>query len=206
MEIVSFCGIFVVGTSCALRGRVHVIVLLRYLSTAPSNFFYSNHYLMSIPIFAAPQLPTQPSASSNLSSTAPRPRTRSLLLFSPLTYGNSATPLQVPAQDPSHTHKWTVYLRTDPNIIERVTFTLHASFHQPERILKHPPYEVTETGWGEFEIAINIRFHHEEKDVTIYHHLKLHTGADTIQGNVPGTIICEKYDELVSDISKRRDQ
>lgn len=39
-----------------------------------------------------------------------------------------------------------------------------------------PPYSVTETGWGEFEIQIKIFFVPEsgEKPLTVLHHLKLH--------------------------------
>jgi YEATS domain-containing protein 4 len=39
-----------------------------------------------------------------------------------------------------------------------------------------PPFEVTETGWGEFDIQIKIFFVPEanEKPVTFFHHLKLH--------------------------------
>ncbi len=39
----------------------------------------------------------------------------------------------------------------------QVKFTLHPSFEQPERVVTAPPFEVTETGWGEFEIAITVR-------------------------------------------------
>ncbi|KAG8763731.1 NuA4 histone H4 acetyltransferase complex and the SWR1 complex subunit, partial [Ceratobasidium sp. 428] len=39
-----------------------------------------------------------------------------------------------------------------------------------------PPFEVTETGWGEFDIPIRITFVSEsgEKAITLLHHLKLH--------------------------------
>lgn len=42
------------------------------------------------------------------------------------------------------------------------------------RIVSKPPYEVSETGWGEFEIQIRIYFNDlTEKPVTFYHLLKL---------------------------------
>lgn len=42
--------------------------------------------------------------------------------------------------------------------------------------IDHPPFSVTETGWGEFEIQIKIFFVPEagEKPLTVLHHLKLH--------------------------------
>jgi YEATS domain-containing protein 4 len=43
------------------------------------------------------------------------------------------------------------------------------------------PFEVHETGWGEFEITIKIYYVPEslEKPQTIYHHLRLHPYGDT---------------------------
>ena len=43
--------------------------------------------------------------------------------------------------------------------LAQVTFALHPSFVPPTRVLVAPPYEVTETGWGEFEIGITARTH-----------------------------------------------
>lgn len=39
----------------------------------------------------------------------------------------------------------------------QVTFTLHPSFKNPVRVKEVPPYEVTESGWGEFDIGITAR-------------------------------------------------
>ena len=41
----------------------------------------------------------------------------------------------------------------------QVTFKLHESYTTQTRVVTRPPYEVTETGWGEFEIAIKVFFH-----------------------------------------------
>lgn len=46
------------------------------------------------------------------------------------------------------------------------------------------PFEVTETGWGEFDIVITVHFHPDislpgsEKPVILYHRLKLHPLPD----------------------------
>ena len=41
----------------------------------------------------------------------------------------------------------------------QIHFKLHESYADQNRMLTAPPYEVTETGWGEFEIVIKIYFH-----------------------------------------------
>ena len=84
-----------------------------------------------------------------------------------------------------HSHRWTLYVRsvngedlthllskvrfhrlcTTENKfygyisdqIMQVVFQLHPSFDNPMREYTHPPYELTETGWGEFEIAALVR-------------------------------------------------
>jgi YEATS domain-containing protein 4 len=51
-------------------------------------------------------------------------------------------------------------------------------------MIEGPPFEVEETGWGEFEIAMKFYFAPEstEKPQTIWHGLKLHPYGDDIEG------------------------
>ena len=72
--------------------------------------------------------------------------------------------------------------------IKKVTFKLHDTYPQSTRsalidmrgltrtAIDRPPFEVTETGWGEFDIIIRIFFAPEsgEKPLQLIHHLKLH--------------------------------
>ena len=54
---------------------------------------------------------------------------------------------------------------------------LHETIPNPSRAMDLPPFSVTETGWGEFDIQIKVFFTPEcgaEKPITFYHHLKLH--------------------------------
>lgn len=37
-----------------------------------------------------------------------------------------------------------------------MTFTLHQSFKNPVREVFQPPYEVTEAGWGEFDVGVAV--------------------------------------------------
>lgn len=62
------------------------------------------------------------------------------------------------------------------HFIRRVQFKLHDSFPQPVRTFDRPPYQVSETGWGEFEIQIKIWWAAEsgEKPLQTFHYLKLH--------------------------------
>ena len=53
--------------------------------------------------------------------------------------------------------------------VKKVHFKLHESYNNPNRIILKPPYELTETGWGEFEIVIKIYFHDpNERPVILY--------------------------------------
>lgn len=40
----------------------------------------------------------------------------------------------------------------------QVTFVLHESFTTPKRDVEFPPYELTEVGWGEFDIIVTVHF------------------------------------------------
>ena len=85
----------------------------------------------------------------------------------PIIYGSIAHYLGKKA-DEFQTHEWSLYVR-GPNhedlssVITSVVFTLHPSFAKPVRELTHPPFEVTERGWGEFEAQIRINW----KDPTV---------------------------------------
>lgn len=64
--------------------------------------------------------------------------------------------------------------------------------------LEAPPFEVTENGWGEFEVLIKIYFKvPSTKTVTLRHFLKLFPGEDTLVLNKK-ILVKETYDEFVS--------
>ncbi|KAG1815744.1 yeats family-domain-containing protein [Suillus subaureus] len=126
---------------------------------------------------------------------ADRVRVRGVTIHRPIIYGNTATVLTPAERETSHyqdhTHRWTVAVRSAPSapdsdivggaddlgyFIKRVTFKLHDTYPNPTRNIDKPPFEVSETGWGEFEIQIRITYVAEsgEKATTLYHHLKLH--------------------------------
>lgn len=113
-------------------------------------------------------------------------RVKNIAVTRPIIYGNIATPLLASERKPDtpvdHSHKWTIFVRDptevgDPSyFIKKVVFKLHDTYTNPSRSIESPPFEVTETGWGEFEIAIRIFLApvSGEKPIQIYHHLRLH--------------------------------
>lgn len=71
--------------------------------------------------------------------------------------------------------------------------------------IEEPPFEVTETGWGEFEIQIKVHFIPEasEKPMTLFHFLHLHPyGANKEEEREKGlTVEAFQYEEIVSSPS-----
>jgi len=141
---------------------------------------------------------------------------KGVCLVKPVVYGNVAKHFGKKREEDGHTHEWTVYLRPYhgedmSTYVKKVTFKLHESYTTQTRVVTRPPYEVTETGWGEFEIAIKVFFHDpNERPVTLYHILKLFqsspgtTAAFTTQVIAAGAgtesrkiLVAEAYDELV---------
>jgi YEATS domain-containing protein 4 len=129
-------------------------------------------------------------------------RRKGITITKPIVYGNVARYFGKKRDDDGHTHAWTCYLKPfkseDMSIfIKKVQFKLHESYPNPLRIVSRPPYEVQETGWGEFEIIIKVFFQDSaEKPVTIYHLLKLfQTDPAVIAGKK--NVISEHYDEMV---------
>lgn len=125
----------------------------------------------------------------------------------PIIIGNDASLLGLrkdPASD--HTHEWTVSVRglNDADIsyfIKKVVFKLHDSYANSSRQIEAPPFQVTETGWGEFDVQIKIYFIQEcaEKPVTMYHRLKLHPyGPDAEKTKAEGgKVTSYQYEEVV---------
>lgn len=105
--------------------------------------------------------------------------------------------------DEQNSHKWACYIRGLNNedlstFIKKVTFVLHPSFRDPMRTLERPPFEVHETGWGEFEIVIQIHFHDSrEKRLDIYHLLKLYPSQQGVSQSTKKPVISEHYDEII---------
>ncbi|PSN32407.1 YEATS domain-containing protein 4 [Blattella germanica] len=129
-------------------------------------------------------------------------RVKGVCIVKPIVYGNIARYFGKKREEDGHTHQWTVYVKPYHNedmstYVRKVHFKLHESYADLNRVVEKPPYEVTETGWGEFEIVIKIYFHDlNERPVTLYHILKLfQSGPDAMQGKK--TLVSEFYEEIV---------
>ncbi|KAL0923330.1 hypothetical protein M5K25_007382 [Dendrobium thyrsiflorum] len=121
----------------------------------------------------------------------------------PIVYGTISFWLGKKASE-YNSHKWTVYVRGATNedlgvIVKRVVFQLHPSFNNPTRIVESPPFELSESGWGEFEIAITLFFHNDvcDKQLDLYHQLKLYPEEDNGPQSTKKPVVIETYDEIV---------
>ncbi|XP_073065643.1 transcription initiation factor TFIID subunit 14b-like isoform X2 [Primulina eburnea] len=121
----------------------------------------------------------------------------------PIVYGNIAVWLGKKATE-HQSHKWTIYVRGATNedlgvVIKRVVFQLHSSFNNPTRIIENPPFELSESGWGEFEIAMTLFFHGDvsDKPLHLFHHLKLYPEDESGPLSIKKPVVVEAYDEIV---------
>lgn len=120
----------------------------------------------------------------------------------PIIYGSLAYWLGKKAEDTA-THRWTLFIR-GPNdedlssFVSQVAFTLHPSFAEPIRVITKPPFEVCETGWGEFEAGIRIFFHDtDEQPIDLLHMIKLYFTNPQQQLSLKKPVVSEAYDEIV---------
>ncbi|KAL0479552.1 YEATS domain-containing protein [Acrasis kona] len=128
-------------------------------------------------------------------------RMNDVLVVKPILYGNTSQALGKRAKE-GKTHAWTVYVRgltpeDDLSYIKNVEFQLHSSFAIPNRIVDQAPFEVSEQGWGEFEIIIIIYCKDSSiKPIKLRHPLRLwSTDPNVVSTKKP---FCEEtYDELL---------
>ncbi|KAF3012457.1 NuA4 histone H4 acetyltransferase complex and the SWR1 complex subunit [Penicillium rubens] len=125
-------------------------------------------------------------------------------------FGSVATPFD-PNNKPSdcppdHTHSWTIFVKgvNGEDIsywLKKVQFKLHETYAQNVRVVEQQPFEVTETGWGEFEIQIKLYFVPEsnEKPQTLWHSLKLHPYGPDAEGMKERRedVISQNYEEII---------
>ncbi len=144
------------------------------------------------------------------------PRVRGETIVKPIVFGNTSQSFGKKRENDGHTHDWTVYVKPYKNedmssYVKKVQFKLHDSYANCNRVVSKPPYEVSESGWGEFEIQIKIFFHDAaaEKPIVFYHPLKLFptspsgeslpsTTTAMVQGKK--TVVSEYYDELIFQV------
>jgi len=105
--------------------------------------------------------------------------------------------------DEHNSHKWACYVRgsDDEDIstyVKKVVFQLHPSFSNPTRSIEKPPFEIHETGWGEFEIVIQLHFYDpREKRLDIPHLLQLYPKQPGSSQSTKKPVVSEHYDEII---------
>ncbi|XP_017248865.1 transcription initiation factor TFIID subunit 14b isoform X2 [Daucus carota subsp. sativus] len=141
--------------------------------------------------------------SNNHNSKSPAKRLKDVEVSVPIVYGTISFWLGKKATE-TQSHKWTVYVRGATNadlgaVVKRVVFQLHPSFNNPVRAVESPPFELSECGWGEFEIAITLYFHADacDKPLTLFHHLKLYSEDEPGTQSIKKPVVVESYDEIV---------
>uniref|UniRef100_F1L316 Protein ENL n=1 Tax=Ascaris suum TaxID=6253 RepID=F1L316_ASCSU len=93
--------------------------------------------------------------------------------------GHKSEMLDRPTSE-GHTHRWTVFVRSagplqfvDRSFVTKVVFELHPDFANPHRVVKDPPFEVTETGYAGFSIPVNISFSGTSKTYRLHYDMNL---------------------------------
>eukprot|EP00658_Telonema_sp_P-2_P053207 TRINITY_DN4166_c0_g1_i12.p1 TRINITY_DN4166_c0_g1~~TRINITY_DN4166_c0_g1_i12.p1 ORF type:complete len:208 (+),score=58.28 TRINITY_DN4166_c0_g1_i12:185-808(+) len=111
------------------------------------------------------------------------------------------------------THRWTCYVRSAApgdeegppgpedqlgTFVKKVVFRLHSSFTNPTRVVQKPPFQVTATGWGEFEIAIRVYFMDPAEDcIDLYQTLKLFPSHEDELLTPKKPVLSEQRDDIV---------
>ncbi|KAH8740123.1 Gas41 [Cryptosporidium ryanae] len=120
-------------------------------------------------------------------------RRKNVTIRKPIVLGTYAFMLSIAEQKKrgdNATHSWTCFLRSPDNedisyYVKKVVFSLHPSFLNPNRVVEKCPFEVTECGWGEFDIIAKVYFvDSTEKPVEIKHFLRLYPPGTTDVRNV----------------------
>ena len=123
------------------------------------------------------------------------------IIIKPFIYGSVAINLGRKSKEEA-THKWCVYVRgvhneNISNFIKSVKFTLHDTFQNNIRIINKWPFELYETGWGEFDIKIQIQLIDETvKPIDLVHSLKFYHQSHT-SGSNKRPVVSENYDEII---------
>jgi transcription initiation factor IIF auxiliary subunit len=123
------------------------------------------------------------------------------IIIKPFIYGSVAINLGRKSKEEA-THKWCVYVRgihneNISNFIKSVKFTLHDTFQNNIRTITKWPFELYETGWGEFDIKIQIQLIDETvKPIDLVHSLKFYHVPHS-SGSSKRPVVSENYDEII---------
>lgn len=85
------------------------------------------------------------------------------------------------------------------DVVSKVVFNLHPTFHNPTREVFEPPFELSEMGWGEFDLTAVLHFVDAagEPPLELAHKLRLYSDSDPQGTNLKKPVVAEVYDEVV---------
>ena len=85
------------------------------------------------------------------------------------------------------------------DVVSKVVFNLHPTFHNPTREVSEPPFELSEMGWGEFDLTAVLHFVDAagEPPLELAHKLRLYSDSDPQGTNLRKPVVAEVYDEVV---------
>ncbi|GIX83914.1 hypothetical protein CEXT_629862 [Caerostris extrusa] len=92
--------------------------------------------------------------------------------------GHNAIEKDRPTKE-GYTHTWSVFVRglngsSIEHFIEKVVFHLHDSFPKPKRVIKAPPYMVSESGYAGFLMPIDVYFRTKEEPKKVSYNYDLY--------------------------------
>lgn len=95
-------------------------------------------------------------------------RKKGIRIERPFIIGSEAWPLDPSTRKsdtpPDHTKGWRIYVRVpdgQPAIstwLKKVTFKIFHTYENPSRVVENAPFEITETGWGGFNVDVRLFF------------------------------------------------
>jgi len=129
-------------------------------------------------------------------------RMRGTIVTRHIVKGNEANRLSHPQSDGT-THHWRVFIRGPGDVdisiwLKKVVFHLHPSFKVPDRTCQAPPYEIKESGWGEFEVGATLFFSDaDEPPIKAMFQLRLHPPGPQKAGRPQSVVWNEAYEQLL---------
>ncbi len=148
--------------------------------------------------------PSKPVKSSAPAIPSRFKRMEGQVVIKPIVLGTVARPIPNKlTEEGMQLFNWTCYVRPflpsqDLSFIKKVVFHTHPSFEKPIQEVVIPPFEISENGWGEFTLEIDIHFLESNEDgpLRLEKTLRLYHDEDgTVDLVVP--VVDEVYDELI---------
>ncbi|KAL0222120.1 hypothetical protein RCL1_001974 [Eukaryota sp. TZLM3-RCL] len=115
----------------------------------------------------------------------------------PFIHGNCSSLLT--GQKGPNTHRWYLYVRSSTVplhlFLDKVRFLLHPEFPDPIREVTSPPFQVSDCGWGEFSVVIELYVFGIREPLKVHHYLKL--WPSSVLSKLPKNYASEQLDFII---------